>query len=65
MEYGVTKKGFVMKRLDAIVAEVQADLSGALGFDVSQNPQSLLNSALIIPFCDKIAELWEVAQESY
>lgn len=65
MEYGVTKKGFVMKRLDAIVAEVQADLSGALGFDVSQNPQSLLNAALVMPFCDKIAELWEVAQESY
>lgn len=65
MEYGVTEKGFVMKRFDTIMAEVQADLSGALGFDVSQNPQSLLNSALITPFCDKLAELWEVAQDSY
>lgn len=65
MEYGVTDKGFVMKRFDAILKEVQEDLSGSLGFDVSQNPQSLLNSVLIIPFCDKIAELWEVSQESY
>lgn len=65
MEYGVTEKGFVMKRFDKIVSEVQADLSGALGFDVSQNPQSLLNAALVMPFCDKIAVLWEVAQDSY
>ena len=65
MEYGVTDKGFVMKRFDTILKEVQEDLSGSLGFDVSQNPQSLLNSVLIIPFCDKIAEMWEVAQESY
>lgn len=65
MEYGVTEKGFVMKRLDVIISEVQADLSAALGFNVSQNPQSLLNAALVIPFCDKIAEMWEVAQESY
>lgn len=64
-QYGVTEKGFVMKRLDTIINEVQTDLSAALGFDVSQNPQSLLNAALIIPFCDKIAELWEVSQDSY
>lgn len=50
MEYGVTDKGFVLKRFDTILKEVQEDLSGSLGFDVSQNPQSLLNSVLIIPF---------------
>lgn len=65
MEHGVTDKGFVMKRFDEILKEVQEDLSAQLGFDVSQNPQSLLNSAIIIPFCDKIAELWEVSQDSY
>ena len=64
-EYGVTEKGFVMKRFDTILSEVQNYVSGALGFDVSQNPQSLLNAALIMPFCDKIAELWEVAQDNY
>ncbi len=65
MEYGVTDKGFVMKRFDTILKEVQEDLSGAFGFDVSQNPQSLLNAALIIPYCDQLAGLWEDAQESY
>lgn len=65
MEYGVTEKGFVMKRFDVILREVQEDLSGSLGFDVSQNPQSLLNAAIVVPFCDKLAALWEVSQESY
>lgn len=64
-EYGVTDKGFVLKRFDTTLEEVQDDVSRSLGFDVSQNPQSMLNSALIVPFCDKIARLWEVAQESY
>lgn len=64
-EYGITDKGFVLKRYDTILKEVQADISESLGFDVSQNPQSMLNSALIIPFCDKLAELWEVSQDSY
>lgn len=64
-QYGVTEKGFVLKRLDTIINEVQTDLSAAFGFDVSQNRQSLLNAALIIPFCDQIAEMWEALQESY
>ena len=64
-EYGVTEQGFNMKRFDVLLKEVQSELTDALGFDVSQNPQSLLNSALIIPFVDKIATLWEVAQDSY
>lgn len=64
-EYGVTEKGFVLKRFDTILAEVQDEVSDALGFDVSQNPQSLLNSALLVPFCDKIAALWETLQDSY
>lgn len=65
MEYGVTNKGFVLKRLDVIMSEVQADISDVLGFDVSQNPKSFLNAAFVVPFCDKIAEAWEVLQESY
>lgn len=64
-EYGVTDKGFVLKRFDTILGETQDEISRSLGFDVSQNPQSMLNSALIVPFCDKIARLWEVAQDSY
>lgn len=64
-EYGVTPQGFVLKRFDTLLAEVQSDLSDQLGFDISQNQQSMLNSALVYPFVDKIAALWEVAQESY
>ena len=63
--YGVTDKGFVLKRFDTILSEVQSEVSDALGFDVSQNPQSMLNSALLVPFCDKIAALWEELQNSY
>ena len=64
-EYGVTDKGFVLKRYDEILKELQNTVSGSLGFDVSQNPQSLINAALLVPFADKIATLWETAQESY
>lgn len=64
-EYGVTDKGFVLKRYDKIVEDIQSDMSDALGFDVSQNPQSLINAVIAIPIADKIATLWEVAQDVY
>lgn len=64
-EYGVTDKGFVLKRYDTILGEIQNAVSSSLGFDVSQNPQSMLNAALLVPFADKIASLWEVAQDDY
>ena len=64
-DYGVTDEGFVLKRYDVILDEIQTSVSNALGFDVSQNPRSMLNVALLVPFADKIASLWEVAQDSY
>ena len=64
-EYGVTDKGFVIKRYDEILKELQNAVSSSIGFDVSQNRQSMLNAALLVPFADKIASLWETAQESY
>ncbi len=64
-EYGVTDKGFVLKSYDTILGEIQNAVSGSLGFDVSQNPQSMLNAALLVPFADKITSLWEVAQDDY
>ena len=63
--YGVTDKGFVLKRYDEILEEIQNDVSDVVGFDVSQNPQSLINAALLVPFADKIASLWETAQDEY
>ena len=42
-EYGVTKEGFVLKRLDTIPAEVNDYQKEGLGFDPSVNPQSFLS----------------------
>ena len=63
-EYGVTPNGFVKKRLDEIVKEMQTDLTEKLGFDVSMNPQSFLN-VMILSIADKYARLWEVAEATY
>lgn len=64
-EYGVTDKGFVLKRYDKILESIQSDLSNALGFDVSQDPQSLINAVFAVPVADKLSTLWEVAQDVY
>lgn len=61
---GVTVNGFVKKRLDEIMSEVQADLSEGWGFDVSLNPQSFAN-VLATTLSDRIAMLWEVAEQIY
>lgn len=64
-EYGVTDKGFNLKRFDVLYKELTDELSDELGFDVSQNPQSFLNSALILPFLNIIESLWELGQDIY
>ena len=63
-DYGVTDKGFVIKRLDEILEEIQTDLTDGFGFNTRMDPQSFLN-VLIVTFGGKISELWEVAQSSY
>lgn len=63
-EYGVTPTGFVKKRLDVVLKEVQDDLTEKFGFDVALNPQSFLN-VLVTNFSDRIAQLWEVAEQVY
>lgn len=63
-EYGVTKDGFVRKRLDVIISEIQKDLTDSLGFDVSLNPESLMN-VLITNFSERISKLWELAEQVY
>ena len=32
-DYGVTDKGFVLKRMDTILEQIHADLSEGFGFD--------------------------------
>ncbi len=63
-EYGVTPTGFVKKRLDVIIKEIQTELTEELGFDVSLNPESFLN-VLITTYADRIAQLWECAEQVY
>lgn len=63
-DYGVTDKGFVIKRLDEILEEIHTDLTDGFGFNTRMDPQSFLN-VLIATFGGKISELWEVAQSSY
>lgn len=63
-EYGVTDKGFVLKRLDTIQEEVHADLSAGFGVDTRLLGTSFLKT-LITTFTGQIADLWETAQDSY
>jgi len=62
--YGVTPLGVNIKRLDAILDELHASLSGSWGVNTRLNPKSLLNVQLTV-FADKIAELWEFGEQVY
>lgn len=63
-EYGVTKTGVNIKRLDVILDEMHEDLSKGWGVNTRINPESYLNVQLTA-FGDKIAELWEFGQQIY
>jgi len=62
--YGVTDKGFVLKRMDVIQEEVHTDLSEGFGFDTRLADTSFIKT-LVTTFCGQIAELWETAQDEY
>lgn len=64
MPYGVTDKGFILKRLDTIIEEVHAELTEGFGFDTRLQDSSFLG-VLVTSFCGQIADLWETAQDSY
>ena len=63
-DYGVTPTGFVKKRLDEIEGEIHDALSAGWHVDTRANPKSYLNT-LVTNFADKIAEIWEVAEQVY
>lgn len=63
-DYGVTDKGFVLKRMDTILEEVHADLTAGYGVDTRLLRPSFLDT-LVTTFCGQIADLWETAQDSY
>ena len=62
--YGVTDKGFVLKRMDTIMEEVHSGLTEGFGFDTRLSEASFLN-VLVTSFCGQIADLWETAQDEY
>lgn len=63
-EYGVTDKGFNIKRLDTIMEEIHIDLTEAFGFDTRLTKPSFLDT-LITTFSYQISDLWETAQDNY
>lgn len=63
-KHGVTKNGFVRKRLDEIKNDVYGRLKEGWGYDITINPQSFLN-VLVTGFSDEVAKLWEVAENTY
>ena len=63
-DYGVTDKGFVLKRMDTILEEIHSDLTEGFGFDTRLHRPSFLD-VLVTSFGGQIADLWETAQDSY
>ena len=63
-EYGVTSAGYVPKRADEIKESINAKLKEGWGYDVSMNPQSMIQ-VLVTGISDEIAALWEEGQETY
>lgn len=63
-DYGVTEKGFVLKRMDMVLEEVHAELTAGYGVDTRLLRPSFLD-VLVTTFCGQIADLWETAQDSY
>lgn len=63
-EYGLTPQGPNIKRLDVILDEMNVSLSEKWGVNTRKNPESVLGHLLTV-FADKIAELWEFAEDVY
>lgn len=63
-EYGVTEKGFILKRMDTILEEIHTDLTEGFGINTRSREPSFLQ-VLVTTFAGQIADLWETAQNSY
>lgn len=63
-EYGLTKNGPNIKRLDTILDEMHKDLSDKWGVNTRQKPQSFINH-ILTNAADQIAELWEYGEDVY
>lgn len=65
MEYGVTDKGFVLKRFDECVDQLRERIKEYTGIDLSTNDQAYLNLAFVYPIADIVASLHEENQDVY
>lgn len=63
-EYGVTEKGFVLKRMDTIIEEIHGDLSEGFKVDTALDDSSFLN-VLVTTVASSVADLWEMGQDTY
>ena len=65
MEYGVTDKGFILKRFDDCVSGLRASIKEYTGIDLDTDDNSLLNLAFVYPIADVEASLHEENQDVY
>ena len=64
-QYGVTPKGFILCRFDAIYSGLAERVKEYAGIDITANPKSVLNLTVFYPFCDIVAQLHEENLEVY
>lgn len=62
--YGVTATGFIVKPLDTIQAEIEADLRAAFGADVNLDAREPLGQLAGI-FAERFSEAWDLAEAVY
>jgi len=63
-EYGITPEGFIRKRLDVVLAEMNAGVKAIFGENFNVEPESVdgqINGLISEAF----ANIWEIAEESY
>lgn len=63
--YGVTPKGFILRRFDTIYADLAERIKRYAGIDITANENSVLNLAICYPVCDIAAQLHEENLEIY
>ena len=63
-KYGVTIGGFVRPRLPEIKAEIESELSAALGVVINTRPDSVFGQIIGV-FSEREAIFWDVAEATY
>ncbi len=64
IKYGLSREGFRRKRLPEIISSMNSRLSDQLGVEIQTGSNSVFGQ-LVGVFAYEIADLWEVAQDSY